>query len=65
MDWMDCGWVVGVLGVYLQSFKCTGWTTMAVAGESDEDICADAMAVDDHLEPADGWHGTEVSVFVG
>jgi hypothetical protein len=38
---------------------------MAVAGESDEDICADAMAVDDHLEPADGWHGTEVSVFVG
>lgn len=37
---------------------------MAVAGEADEDVCADSLAVGDHLEPADGWHVAEVSVFV-
>jgi hypothetical protein len=36
---------------------------MAETGESDENICADALAVDNHLEPANCWHHAEVCVF--
>jgi len=38
---------------------------MAVAGEADEDICTDAVAVDDHLEPTERGHGAEVCEFAG
>jgi len=39
----------GIQGAYFQSFQRTGRTAMTEARDSDEHICADAVAVDDHL----------------
>lgn len=48
---------------YLESIQSPGRATMAIGRKSDEHICTDAVAIDNHLQPAETRYVAHVGVF--